>query len=103
MKEFSCDKSSLETLYIEAAKNCEINESPQSSLRSPSRPLPFLSEESSIVEWKWQSISVCHYSCMVPGVGLKLVEGKTCKNCEPVISIKVCRPQKDVSTTILFI
>lgn len=96
-KEFVCDKSSTsDSLYVDSAKNCELNELP-SRLRSPSRPLPLLPAESSVVGWKWQSMSVCHYSCMVPGVGLKLVEGKMCKACESVISIKVCRPQKDVS------
>jgi len=97
-KEFVCDKSSSpDTLYVEQAKRCEINEQPINRLRSPSQPLPLLPAESSVVGWKWQPISVCHYSCIVPGVGLKLVEGKTCKTCEPVMSIKICRPQKEAS------
>ncbi|XP_015370765.1 PREDICTED: A disintegrin and metalloproteinase with thrombospondin motifs 1-like [Diuraphis noxia] len=97
-KEFVCDKSSTpETLYIEQAKSCEVNEPSTNRLRSPSQPLPLLPAESSAVEWKWQPLSVCHYSCMVPGVGLKLVEGKTCKTCEPVMSIKICRPPKEAS------
>jgi len=100
-KEFVCDKSSSpDTLYIEEAKKCEANEPPVNRLRPPSQPLPLLPAESSIVGWKWQPISVCHYSCMIPGVGLKLVEGKMCKTCEPVMSIKICRPQKEAS--ILF-
>ncbi|XP_025201614.1 A disintegrin and metalloproteinase with thrombospondin motifs adt-1-like [Melanaphis sacchari] len=95
-KEFLCDKSSSpDTLYIEEAKKCESNEPPVNRLRPPSQPLPLLPAESSIDGWKWQPISVCHYSCMIPGVGLKLVEGKTCKTCEPVMSIKICRPQKE--------
>lgn len=99
-KEFVCDKSSSpDTLYVEQAKKCEINEPPINRLRSPSQPLPLLPAESSVVGWKWQPISVCHYSCMVPGVGLKLVEGKTCKTCEPVMSIKICRPQKEQCKT----
>lgn len=84
----------------EPSKRCELNELP-SRLRSPSRPLALLPAESADIEWKWQPISVCHYSCMIPGVGFKLVEGKTCKNCEHLISIKVCHPQKDVSTNSL--
>lgn len=95
-KEFVCDKSSSpDSLYIEEAKKCEANEPPVNRLRPPSQPLPLLPAESSIVGWKWQPISVCHYSCMIPGVGLKLVEGKMCKTCEPVMSIKICRPQKE--------
>lgn len=103
-KEFVCDGlSSTDTLYVlDPSKRCEMIETP-SRLRSPSRPLALLPAESSTVSWKWQPISVCHYSCMTPGVGLKLIEGKTCKNCEPVISIKVCSPQKDVSTVIIYL
>lgn len=103
-KEFVCDRlSSADTLYVqEPSKRCELNE-PPSRLRSPSRPLALLPAESSTIGWKWQPISVCHYSCMTPGIGLKLVEGKACKNCEPVISIKACSPQKDVSTISIII
>lgn len=103
-KEFVCDKlASPDSLYVESVKGCEPPDepspspSPPSRLRAPSRPLPLLPAESGVIGWKWQPVSVCHYSCMMPGVGLKLVEAQTCKNCEPLISIKVCRPQKDVS------
>ncbi|XP_050521162.1 A disintegrin and metalloproteinase with thrombospondin motifs adt-1-like isoform X2 [Daktulosphaira vitifoliae] len=98
-KEFICEKlSTSDSLYIESAKACIIDE-PRKYLRSPSPPLPLLPEISEVIEWTWQSISVCHYSCMTPGMGLKLVEGKICKNCEPVISIKICRPQKEQCKT----
>ncbi|XP_050443117.1 A disintegrin and metalloproteinase with thrombospondin motifs adt-1-like isoform X2 [Adelges cooleyi] len=95
-KEFVCDHlATPDSLYVEAAKTCGAQDEAPKRLNAPSPPLPLLPAASSIVEWTWQPKSVCHYSCMVPAMGLKLIEGKVCKTCEPVISIKICRPQKD--------
>ncbi|VVC24170.1 Metallopeptidase, catalytic domain,Thrombospondin type-1 (TSP1) repeat,Peptidase M12B [Cinara cedri] len=95
-KEFACEDNiapAADTLHIESAERCEP---PPARPRSPSRPLALLPAESETgTGWKWQPVSVCHYSCMLPGTGFKLVEGKTCKNCDSIVSIKVCHPQKD--------
>lgn len=48
----------------------------------------------------WQATSDCYYNCVSPGSGIRLVEKRTCHQCNSSASIQLCKPDSLVCISI---